>query len=161
MFRPYIIASAMAIVFCISAHFFLTTYREYALNQEKLRYSTIQPQALREYERKQEKQKRIYEQVSKFIDHAGSLGLEKDEWAYYRVNIEESVSFAEAERILRQTANSESYYFKPIMLHMKTRMESGDAITPSTPGPVAADSFDTEKGDLLLTLKGAFMVKPK
>jgi hypothetical protein len=84
--------------------------------------------------------------------------VERDRWAYYDVNIEEPVAFADAEQILGQTANSSSYYFKPIMLHVKANIGPDAKAPPKRASAVSGDSPDTKTGDVLLTLKGAFVV---
>lgn len=99
--------------------------------------------------------------MNRFVNRASSLKLERDKWAYYDVNIDEAVSFPEAEEILGQTANSSSYYFKPVMLHVKTKMESNDKAGRDKQTATSADSPETKKGDVFLTLKGTFVVKGK
>ena len=99
--------------------------------------------------------------MNSFVNRASSLELERDKWAYYDVNIEEAVSFPEAEEILRQTTNSLSYYFKPVMLHVKTKSESNAKAGPDKRTATSADSPETKKGDVFLTLKGTFVVKGK
>ena len=99
--------------------------------------------------------------VNRFINLARSLGLEKDKWAYYDVNIQEPVSFQEAEKILRQTTNSSSYYFKPATLHVTTKIEPDKKATQKKQSATSADSPETKEGDILLTLRGGFLVKQK
>jgi len=97
--------------------------------------------------------------VNNFINHARSLGLEKHRWAWYDVNIEEPVSFPEAEKILMQTTNTSSYYFKPVTLHVTKKIESDKKAETKKPPSTSADSPETKKGDILLKLRGAFLVK--
>jgi len=145
----------------ISAHFFLTAYNRYILNQEKLKVLTRQVRLLKQQQREVERKESIMVRVNNFINRARSLGLEKERWAFYDVNIEEPVSFPDAENILTQTANSSSYYFKPMTFHVKTEIESETKAKQKRPPSTSADSPETKKGDILLTLRGAFVVKQK
>jgi hypothetical protein len=151
-------AVALALFFPLSAYFFLTAHKEYALNQNLLRAAIGQAQLLRAHQKELERKKGILQRVHGFVHRARSAGVEKDKWAYYDVNIEEPVPFEEAEKILRQTANSSSYYFKPMTLEVKTQIQP-DAKAPSTAAAGASgDSSGTRTGDVLLNLKGSFVV---
>jgi len=149
------------IFFFIAAHFFLTAYNKYILSQEKIKVLNRQVQLLIKQQRELERKERIMVRVNRFINRARSLGLEKDRWAYYDVNIQEPVSFQEAEKILTQTANSSSYYFKPVTLHVKTKIESDKKSKQNKPPSTSADSPETKEGDILLTLRGGFLVKQR
>jgi hypothetical protein len=159
--KPIIIAAALSICFFVAAHFFLTAHGKYALIQEKLGVSTSHARLLKERHEELSRKKREVERVNRFVNRARSLGMGRDNWAYYDVNIQELVSFAEAEEILRQTANSSSYYFKPLKLHVKTKVESNTKGGPGKPAGTSPDSPETKKGDILLILKGSFAVRQK
>ena len=151
-------AVALALFFSLSAYFFLTAHKKYALNQETLRATVSQAQLLTAHQKELARKEGILKRIHKFVDGARSAGVEKDKWAYYDVNIEEPVPFEEAEQILGQTANSSSYYFKPITLEIKTKIQP-DAKVPSTKAAAASgDSSETKTGDILLNLKGSFVV---
>jgi len=161
MFRQHIISVGLAIFFLISAHFFLKAYNTYILNQERITVLNRQVQFLFEEQRELERKERIMVRVNRFINRARSLGLEKSKWAYYDVNIQEPVSFQEAEKILQQTTNSSSYYFKPVTLHVTTNIEPDKKTTPKNSSSISADSPETREGDILLTLRGGFLVKQR
>ncbi|RLB20328.1 MAG: hypothetical protein DRG73_10380 [Deltaproteobacteria bacterium] len=161
IFKPHIISAFLAIFFVTTAYFFLGSYNTYILNKEKLKVLTRQVRLLKERQREIERKRRIMVKVNNFINRSRSLGLEKDKWASYDVNIQEPVSFQEAEKILRQTTNSPSYYFKPVTLHVKTKIESDKKSKQNKPPSTSADSLETKEGDILLTLRGAFVVKQK
>ena len=151
-------AVALALFFSLSAYFFLTAHKRYALNQETLRATISQAQLLKAHQKELERKKGVLQRIHDFVHQARSAGVEKDKWAYYDVNIEEPVPFEEAEKILGQTANSSSYYFKPITLEVKTKIQP-DAKAPSTTTAAASgDSSETKTGDILLNLKGSFVV---
>jgi len=145
----------------ISAYFFLTAYNRYILNREKFKVLTKQIRLLKQQQREMKRKESIMVRVNNLINRARSLGLEKERWAFYDVNIEEPVSFPDAEKILTQTANSSSYYFKPVTLHVKTKTESDEKAKTPKPPSTSADSPETKKGDILLTLRGCFLVKQK
>lgn len=152
-------AVALALFFSLSAHFFLTAHKRYALNKNALRATISQAQLLKAHQKELERKKGVLQRIHGFVHRARSAGVEKDKWAYYDVNIEEPVPFEEAEKILGQTANSSSYYFKPITLEVKTKIQP-DAKAPSTTAAAASgDSSETKTGDILLNLKGSFVVK--
>jgi len=159
--KPHILSALLALLFLTSAYFFLTSYNTYILNQEKFKVLTGQVHLLRQQQREMERKERIMVKVNNFINRARSLGLEKNKWACYDVNIEEPITFPEVAKILNQTVNSSSYYFKPVTLHVKTKMESDKKATQNKPPSTSADSPETKKGDILLTLRGSFVVKQK
>lgn len=152
-------ATALALFFSLSACFFLTAYKRYALNQETLHATISQAQLLTAHQKELARKQNTLKRIHGFVDRARSAGVQRDRWAYYDVNIEEPVPFAEAEQILRQTANSSSYYFKPILLHVKANTEPDAKAPPKKVSAASGDSPDTKTGDVLLTLKGAFVVK--
>ncbi|MBW2195470.1 MAG: hypothetical protein JRF37_07845 [Deltaproteobacteria bacterium] len=161
MLKPSIIGAGLGIFFFIAAHFFLTAYERCALIQDRLGVSIGQARLLKEHQKERTQKKRNLDRANRFVNRARSLGVEGDNWAYYDVNIEEPVSFAEAEKILRQTANSSSYYFKPVRLHVKTWVGSNTKGRRGKQGATFADSPETKQGDILLTLRGSFAVRRK
>jgi hypothetical protein len=160
-YKPIIIAAALGICFLVAAHFSLTAYQRYALVREKLGISISHARVLKEGKERLSRKKRDVERVNRFVKRARSLGVERDNWAYYDVDIQEPVSFAEAEEILRQTANCSLYYFKPSKLHVKTKVESHAQGGPGKPAGTSSDSPEAKKGDILLILKGSFAVRHK
>jgi hypothetical protein len=151
-------AVALVPFFFLSAYFFLTAYKRYALNQETLRATISQAELLTARQKELARKKGILKRIRGFVHRARSAGVEKDKWAYYDVNIEEPVPFEEAEQILGQTANSSSYYFKPIMLHVKTKIQPAAKAPSRQASAASGDSSETKTGDILLNLKGSFVV---
>jgi hypothetical protein len=156
-----IIAAALGVCFLVAAHFFLTAHGRYVLTKEKLGASNTRVRLVERHQEELSRKKRELERVNRFVNRARSLGVERDNWAYYDVDIQEPVSFAEAEEILRQTANSSAYYFKPLKLHVKTKVESNTKGGPDKPAGTSPDSPEAKKGDILLVLKGSFAVRQK
>jgi len=151
-------AVALALFFSLSAYFFLKAHKRYGLNQDMLRAAIGQAQLLKAQQKELERKKGILQRVRGFVHRARSAGVEKDKWAYYDVNIEEPVPFEEAEKILRQTANSPSYYFKPMTLEVKTQIQPDAKAPPTTSAAASGDSSETRTGDVLLNLRGSFVV---
>ncbi|MCD6153128.1 MAG: hypothetical protein J7J07_04370 [Syntrophobacterales bacterium] len=160
--RHHITTAIVAIFFCISAYSFLTVHNNYALRNEKLKALTGEARLLEHNQGEINRKKVLMNRVGTFVNLAVSSGLEKSKWAFYDVDIEDIFTFPEAERIISQTASTASYYFKPVMLHMKTDMESyKETIKDKTFRGKSADSKLKRQGDVLLKLKGTFVVRRK
>ena len=108
-----------------------------------------------------ERKKRILYRVKKFIDTADALGLEESRWATYEVNIAQGVEFYEMEQIVNQCINTPSYYFRPVLLHVKTNGESDNNEISEKPDLKSSEFSEDQVGDVLLTLNGAFVVRHK
>ncbi len=157
--KKYLISGVLIIFFSVSSYFFLNTYHRYALNQERLRVTNREARLVKEYQQEMKRKERILAQVDTFVIRAKAFGIEKNRWAYYNVNIQEAVSFPELDGILTQTVNTSSYYFKSVAFYAKRALEPGSGATAKQPRTISASSPETKKGDILLTLRGAFVVK--
>lgn len=157
--KSYITTAIVAVFFLISAYFFLTAHNNYITSQKKLKVSTREARLLKHQKREMERKKKIMIRVSNFVNRAISSGLEKNRWAYYNVEIEQPATFPEVEQILLQTASTSSYYFKPMILHIKTNIESNKNTAPDKSSSTSADSKSIKGGDVLLTLKGTFVIR--
>ncbi len=158
MLKQKIIAAGLALILIVTAHFFMTAYDVYVMDRDTLKILTDQLEGLEGREEEQGRKKHILERVDNFVIRAGSLGLARNQWSYYDVNIEEAISFKGAEQILRQTANSPSYYFKPDKVYIKTKYDVGDEGDQSNEISPPTGTEQMEDGDILLTLKGTFIV---
>jgi hypothetical protein len=143
----------------VAAHFFLTAYDRYALNERQLKESVRQVRVLKQRREEQARNRRILVRVKRFVDRARALGVERDKWDYYPVQIDEPVSFPEAQKILSQTINTGSYYFNPSMLNIKKGTEPAPG--EKKPSAASGDSPDTKAGDISLNLMGQFVVRQK
>ena len=159
IFRSNIITLALAICFCTASYFFLTAYNRYDISRGKVEVMETRVRLLKQQKREAQRKWRILTRVNAFVDKAASLGLEGKKWANYDVNIQEPVTFFEMEQILNQCSNSSSYYFKPIALHANISPESDGKIVKKTSTSNSADSRKSKEGDLMLTLRGAFIVR--
>lgn len=91
--------------------------------------------------------------VNHFVKNAQLLGLVRNKWAVYHVDIQDSVTFTDMKNLLNQCTNGNSHYFKPISFHIKSTKAMGEKEKES------GMSSQNQKGDILMTLKGAFIVK--
>lgn len=144
----------------MAAQFFTTAFNRHTQNERNLEDVECQVRLLKQNKREQAQKRRALAHVNKFINRAKVFGLERHKWENYDVNIEERLYFHEAKRILTQTANSKSCYFNPISLNIKKVGEP--ALMTSGQAQANADSGKEQKrGDLLLSLKGTFVVRQR
>jgi hypothetical protein len=64
-------------------------------------------------------------------------------------------------RILNQCVNTPDHYFRPVSLQVKTRLKPDQTSLKGNSASAGDDVFDPDKGDVLLTLKGAFVVRQR
>ncbi len=139
------------------------------MNNGKKEALGVRLKVLQQQKREAERKARILSKLNDFVHRAGSFGLEESGWDTYEVFINEPVTFAEMEQMLNQCTNSADYYFKPISLYAKTGRDpgAGPAVVAAEKGagpkekmPVTSVGLQGgAKGDVLLTLKGAFVVR--
>ena len=116
---------------------------------------------LKQHHSEQARKSRILGRVKHFVERAKALGLERHNWDYYEVVVEEPVSFPQAREILSQTLHTGFYYFRPITLNM--RKDLGSEIKPGAQkqASISADSEETGKGDIFLGLRGTFVLRQR
>ncbi len=147
------LSALAAVSFLIGLHFFLSTYNTVRLNRKKLDVVTSQVQFLRRNERELAAKMVVMGEVNNFLAKAKELGLERDRWVFHSVNINETMTFEQAARIMGQTANSPAYYFKPTTLYLKK-------VSPSSTAPAQGQPVPSP-GSVSLTLRGAFVVRQR
>lgn len=154
------LSAVAAISFLIGVHFFLSSYNAVRVNQKRLDILTSQVRLLRRNERELVRKKRVMEKVNSFLTKARGSGIERDRWTFHTVNINEGMTFPDAAKILKQAANSASYYFKPTTLYIKKNKGAAGNSKLSPPTLVKGKAAP-KGGDLSLTLRGSFVVKEK
>jgi len=154
-----ILAGGLAVAFFAAVHFFLDNYYRHALNSDKLEVITRQARLLKKHHRLMEKNRRVMAGVEEFLDQAGRLGLTRENWQSYDVNVQQPLAFDEIDKILAQAKNSNSHYFKPVMLQLNRLSESDKTKKRPAKPPNSADSPETLQEDLVITLQGAFLVR--
>jgi len=159
-YRPHIIGAALAILLFVAVQCFTTAFNRHTRKERDLENLKGQVRLLEQNKREQTQKRQALAHVKAFIHRAKTLGLERHKWEHYDVNIEERVYFYEAMRILTQTANSESCYFNPISLNIK-KVEGLDPTASGPPQASTGSGNDPQGEDLLLSLKGTFVVRKK
>jgi hypothetical protein len=143
-------------VLCLLAgRFFFSGYQRYVVNQDKKAVMIRQANLLNQRQIGREQKRQNILRVNRFVNNAELLGLVQKKWALYHVNIQDSVTFTEMKKLLTQCSNGDSHYFKPVSFHVKSITATGDK--EEAPGM----TFQNQTGDILMTLKGAFVVKNK
>jgi hypothetical protein len=146
--------TGLLVVLCLSAgYFFLSGYHHYILNQDRKAALIRRVELLRhrQIDKKQKWQNIL--KVNRFVKSAESLGLVRKKWAVYHVDIQDSVTFTEMKKLLTQCTNGDSHYFKPVSFYIK----SIKAVDNKKEAP--GIKIQHQKGDILMTLKGVFLVK--
>ena len=148
-------------VFLGSVYFFIQTYRQFIHTSEKMAALTVRTRVMEQQRTELENKKRVLSRVSDYMVKVNALGLEKDRWTVFDVNVEAPVTFGTMEQILNQCANSASYYFKPVSLRIKTVLAQDKEIPGQTEFTQTSPSNEGGKGDGLLMIKGAFIARNK
>jgi hypothetical protein len=149
--KSHITTVILAIAFVIVGYFFLKAYDHFAASLEKVTILEKKANLLRLQKKEVERKNRILLTVGRFVDKAGTMGLEPKKWAIYDVNIQDTVSFLEMKKILEQCTNSRVAYYKPISLHIKAAASDGVKKT--------GRSSEDRTGDLQITLNGKFVAR--
>ena len=149
-YRPLVIAGLLGFSFFCAGYFCLNAYNRYDSLSERQAHLSRQRRILLQKKEEIVQKNQILSQVNDFVDRAKSLGLEKEKWVVYEVNVQDTVSFAEAEQVLSQCANSTFAYYIPVSLEIKTA-------DPLKKDPPAAQ----KKGDLFITLRGRFVARQR
>ena len=158
-FKPHGIALVLAVAFVVAAHFALLAYGRYANQRAEVARMQARVQQLQRQKTELERKKRTLMNVDRFMTEVRALGLDKKDWTFYNVNIEEPATFYEIQQILGQTTHANGYYFKPLGLNLRSTLET-DTESEGAPGsePVPVTE-GREQGDLLFKLRGAFIVR--
>lgn len=159
MKRQIAVSTVLAVFLFVASYFFVSVYNEHRQIYKKLQTEKVELQLLRKQKQDMEHKQKIVMRINTFVDDASAVGLNGDRWTYYAVKIDEPLTFQATERILMQTANTPSYFFKPEVISLTTDLASySKAIQKDTPKQAAAQPAITS-GDIVVQLKGAFLVK--
>jgi len=153
IFRSCIMTGLLVVSLLTAGRYFLNSYQEYVVHKDKkaVLVSNIRWLSQLQSERKQKLHSIM--RINNFVNNAKLLGLEQNRWDVYNVDIENAVSFSQMKTILKQCSNSNFHYFRPVSFHIKSLKATGNY--EKVPGKI----FENETGDILMTLKGAFVVK--
>ena len=152
-FRSCIMTGLLVVLFLMAGRYFLTGYNAYVAHKEKKAVLVRKIRWLSQLQSEREKKSHSILRIENFVNNAKLLGLEQHKWAVYNVDIQDVVTFAEMKTILKQCSNADSYYFRPVSFHIKS-LKATDS-----KDQVSGTMFENQAGDILMTLKGAFIVK--
>jgi hypothetical protein len=143
----------------MGGRFFLTGYKRYVVHQEKKAVLTRRANLLNQQQSEQKQKMHHMLRVNRFVNNAKLLGLEKRKWAVYHVDIQDTVTFTEMKRNLMQCTNSASRYFRPVSFHIKSLKATDNNAGIGNKNETSEMLFKNKTGDILMTLKGAFVVR--
>jgi hypothetical protein len=159
--KRYILSISLAIILVVAAFLFFGTYNYYLRLHTTLTQVDRELRFLSRQQKEIESKARILARARPFVERARALGLEKNRWDTYEVEIKEPVTFPEAREILSQAGSTGSYYFAPAYLHMtrdpaemKETLRSGEKAQEN-------GASGEKKGDVLMDLKGTFLVRAR
>ncbi len=92
-FQPHLIALILTVAFVVAIHFFLLAYGRYVGQRVEVAAMDTRVQQLKRQKLELERKKRTLMQVNRFMAEVRSLGLDKENWTFYNVNIEEPKAF--------------------------------------------------------------------
>lgn len=160
-FRSDIIAAILAVAFLAAVFFFLESYTHYLDVQEKIASKTVRLRLMADQKKEIDSKRRTVRMANDFIAKSVAYGLEKNRWATHEVSIEQPVYFSDLEQIVSQCTSTSSYYFRPLSLQVKTGSGFEDETREESGGFKPAQSPEMQEGEMLLTLKGQFIVGPR
>jgi hypothetical protein len=160
-FRLYTLSVIVAVLFAVATYLFLGSLGRYRQLNARLHQSERDLRILVRQRQEAEKKSHILSKTKAFLEKAHALGFDKTRWDTYEVEIKDSVTFSDARQVLEQTGSSGPYYFIPVYLHM-TRTLPGMK-TPQGAGKIrqSEDASGEKKGDLMIDLKGTFLVRAR
>ena len=153
IFRSCIMTGLLVVVLLMAGRYFLTSYQGYVAHKEKKAVLVDKIRWLSQLRSEREHQYHSILRINNFVNHAKLLGLEQNKWDVYNVDVEDAVTFAQMKTILKQCSNANSHYFKPVSFHIKSLKATVNDEKAS------GKTFENETGDILMKLKGAFVVK--
>lgn len=153
IFRSCIMTGLLVVLCLVASRYFLTGYKVYAAHKGKKATLVQQVRWLSQLQSERKQKLHSILRINNFVNNAKLMGLEENKWAVYNVDIQDTVTFAEMKTILKQCSNGDSHYFKPESFHIKSLKVTGN--TDKTSERI----FENKTGDILMTLKGAFVVK--
>jgi hypothetical protein len=153
IFRSCIMTGLLVVLLLMAGRYFLNSYQGYVVHNDKKAVLVRNIRWLSQLQSERKQKLHSIMRINNFVNNAKLLGLEQNRWDVYNVDIENAVSFSQMKTILKQCSNSNSHYFRPISFHIKSLKATGNY--EKVPGKI----FENETGDILMTLKGAFVVK--
>ncbi|MCP4714035.1 MAG: hypothetical protein GY868_02875 [Deltaproteobacteria bacterium] len=96
----------------------------------------------------QQRRQLIIKQTKSFVEQSEALGLTRQRWEVYKVDIQKTATLTELNQLLSQCAGTPEYYFKPAVLKI--------AVETPAAAPAQQASSQYREPTIALTLQGAF-----
>ncbi len=162
MVRSPVTTLLSAIIFLVAAFTFWGAYGTYRGETRKMESLQVRGNLMARHQQRFEQQQQVIDNLDGFVAETARLGLDPGNWETYDVQIQEVVSFSEMKRIVNQCVNTTAYYFKPESLEAKKKVRNPKKILTRPADTLAEEELpDTDEGDILLNLRGTFVVKHK
>ena len=162
MVRSPITTLLSAIIFVVAAVAFWGSFGTYRSQTRKMETLQVRGGIMARHQQKFEQQQQVINQLNGFVGEANRSGLDPQNWETYDVHIQEVVSFSEMKRIVNQCVNTSAYYFKPVSLEAKQRIQNPKKILVRPADTPLEETYpDSDEGDILLNLRGTFVVRQK
>ncbi len=159
IFRSCVMTGLIVMLLLIGGRFFLTGYKRYVVNQDKKAVLTCRANLLNQQQSDRKQKMHNILRVNRFVNNAKLLGLEKRRWAVYNVDIQDAVTFTEMKKVLMQCSNATFRYFRPVSFHIKSLKATHNNAGIGNKYETSGMTFENKTGDILMTLKGAFIVR--
>ncbi len=156
---PHITSGVLAVLLFLSTYFFISSYHQYEENQQNIETQKVRGRIMQQQINEMKQKRKAVLQVNSFVESAVALGLEEKNWSFYKVNIQEPVTFEELGNILSQCSNSSTHYFHPITFHVKTIKKTDSELTKKNKTTASSAPIEKDTGDLMVTLNGEFIVR--
>jgi len=145
----------LAVVLCASAYGFLSAYALKTIRQEQLAARQNHLRLLNRQRLELARQAAALNQAARFVARAQELGLQRNDWAFYDVNVQAPLEYEAAQEIIAQCSDSSAAYFWPLSLELK--------VPEQQQGKTAAPSQTAMGGpaDVQLMVKGRFVARQR
>jgi dTDP-4-dehydrorhamnose reductase len=156
--KSSLLSIILAILIMAAGYFSLKELGRYVAVMKKLENQEIRLQLVRSQLQQSNRIRKVIDRIQRFLNRAKTLGLTEKKWATYNVSVEEPVTYDEFQQILDQCNHTALFYFNPIRLHI-SRSSGTESDAPPRPRTPGAGSAEQKNGDLLINLKGAFVIR--
>ena len=141
----------LIVILSISVMYFSRSFKLWRIQDQRKRALIYYLSELNRYRNEAERRARIINNINRFYNRAGIMGISADNWDHYNVSIEDDFSLADAQRILNQIKNGPFYYFKPESIEIR-KIKKGKGIEKES---------RKAKKDLNIKIKGVFLAKKR
>ena len=138
-------------------HLYLVQHQQRLLTENHLEALSVRQRFLSHQVAERVRQNQIIANVNQFVERAQRLGLTRDRWSVYEVDLNEALTFGQLAQILDVCINTPAYYFTPINMRLRVGENTdGQATDPTV---ATGKNAQAGEGDVLLSLTGAFYAR--